>query len=138
MENTESTETSKKIGEENISETSDNQIPQPQQSLLDINMINADNEIIPRETVNSIYGDNYDLIKIKMKDTQNQTIDYLNNAINKLRNKYDEFNSDINNHFFNLTSKITNAFKLNNNAEENMKKTQKEKKEALIKKYSIE
>jgi len=28
-------------------------------------MINADNEIIPRETVNSIYGDNYDLIKIQ-------------------------------------------------------------------------
>ena len=138
MENTESTETNKKTGEENITETLDNQIPQQQQSLLDINMINADNEIIPRETVNSIYGDNYDLIKIKMKDTQNQTIDYLNNAISKLRNKYDEFNSDINNHFFNLTSKITNAFKLNNNAEENMKKTQKEKKEALIKKYSIE
>ena len=125
----------KKTDEENQQEQSINQ--NIQQTSLNINITNEDDNIISRETVNSIYGENYDLTKLKLFDTENETIEYLNKTINNLQNKYKEFNTDIHNHFINLTSKITDAFKLNNN-EENIKKSKKEKKEALIKKYSNE
>ena len=125
----------KKTEEENQQEQSINQ--NIQQTSLNINITNEDDSIISRETVNSIYGENYDLTKLKLFDTENETIEYLNKTINNLQNKYKEFNTDIHNHFINLTSKITDAFKLNNN-EENIKKSKKEKKEALIKKYSNE
>ena len=135
-ENAENTEPIKKTEEDNPQEQPISQ--STQQNSLNINTINEDDSIISRETVNSIYGDNYDLTKLKLFDTENQTIEYLNKTINNLQNKYKEFNSDIHNHFIHLTSKITDAFKLNNNNEENIKKTKKEKKEALVKKYSNE
>ena len=135
VENVENEELIKKTEEENQQEQSINQ--NIQQTSLNINITNEDDSIISRETVNSIYGENYDLTKLKLFDTENETIEYLNKTINNLQNKYKEFNTDIHNHFINLTSKITDAFKLNNN-EENIKKSKKEKKEALIKKYSNE
>ena len=95
-------------------------------------------EIVSRETLNSIYGDNYDLIRSKIMDTENQAINCLSDMICSLQVKYKEFNTDINSHFRNLTSKITDAFKLNNNSSEETKGTKKEKKENLIKKYSNE
>ena len=135
VENAGNEELIKKTEEENQQEQPINQ--NIQQTSLNINITNEDDGIIPRETVNSIYGENYDLTKLKLFDTENETIEYLNKTINNLQNKYKEFNTDIHNHFINLTSKITDAFKLNNN-EENIKKSKKEKKEALIKKYSNE
>ena len=135
VENAENEELIKKTEEENQQEQLINQ--NIQQTSLNINITNEDDSIISRETVNSIYGENYDLTKLKLFDTENETIEYLNKTINNLQNKYKEFNTDIHNHFINLTSKITDAFKLNNN-EENIKKSKKEKKEALIKKYSNE
>ena len=135
VENAGNEELIKKTEEENQQEQPINQ--NIQQTSLNINITNEDDSIISRETVNSIYGENYDLTKLKLFDTENETIEYLNKTINNLQNKYKEFNSDIHNHFINLTSKITDAFKLNNN-EENIKKSKKEKKEALIKKYSNE
>ena len=135
VENAGNEELIKKTEEENQQEQSINQ--NIQQTSLNINITNEDDNIISRETVNSIYGENYDLTKLKLFDTENETIEYLNKTINNLQNKYKEFNTDIHNHFINLTSKITDAFKLNNN-EENIKKSKKEKKEALIKKYSNE
>ena len=135
VENAENEELIKKTEEENQQEQPINQ--NIQQTSLNINITNEDDSIISRETVNSIYGENYDLTKLKLFDTENETIEYLNKTINNLQNKYKEFNTDIHNHFINFTSKITDAFKLNNN-EENIKKSKKEKKEALIKKYSNE
>ena len=135
VENAENAELIKKTEEENQQEQPINQ--NIQQTSLNINITNEDDSIISRETVNSIYGENYDLTKLKLFDTENETIEYLNKTINNLQNKYKEFNTDIHNHFINFTSKITDAFKLNNN-EENIKKSKKEKKEALIKKYSNE
>ena len=135
VENAGNEELIKKTEEENQQEQPINQ--NIQQTSLNINITNEDDSIISRETVNSIYGENYDLTKLKLFDTENETIEYLNKTINNLQNKYKEFNTDIHNHFINLTSKITDAFKLNNN-EENIKKSKKEKKEALIKKYSNE
>ena len=134
MENPENQEI--KIEEENSPEQPINQ--NIQQSSLNINIMNEDDSIIPRETVTTIYGDNYDLTKLKLFDTENETIEFLNKTINNLQNKYNEFNTDIHNHFIHLTTKISDAFKLNNNSEENMKKSKKEKKEALIQKYSNE
>ena len=135
VENAGNEELIKKTEEENQQEQPINQ--NIQQTSLNINITNEDDSIISRETVNSIYGENYDLTKLKLFDTENETIEYLNKTINNLQNKYKEFNTDIHNHFINFTSKITDAFKLNNN-EENIKKSKKEKKEALIKKYSNE
>ena len=135
VENAGNEELIKKTEEENQQEQPINQ--NIQQTSLNINITNEDDSIISRETVNSIYGENYDLTKLKLFDTENETIEYLNKTINNLQNKYKEFNTDIHNHFINLTSKITDAFKLNNNVE-NIKKSKKEKKEALIKKYSNE
>ena len=135
VENAGNEELIKKTEEENQQEQPINQ--NIQQTSLNINITNEDDSIISRETVNSIYGENYDLTKLKLFDTENETIEYLNKTINNLQNKYKEFNTDIHNHFINLTSKITDAFKLNNN-EENIKKSKKDKKEALIKKYSNE
>ena len=134
MENPENQEI--KIEEENSPEQPINQ--NIQQTSLNINIMNEDDSIIPRETVTTIYGDNYDLNKLKLFDTENETIEFLNKTINNLQNKYNEFNTDIHNHFIHLTTKISDAFKLNNNSEENMKKSKKEKKEALIQKYSNE
>ena len=104
-----------------------------------INIINEEEEeIVSRETLNSIYGENYDKIKVKLLDTENDAINYLSDTISSLQVKYKEFNTDINSHFRNLTSKITDAFKLNNSSSEEIKGTTKEKKEILIKKYSNE
>lgn len=102
-----------------------------------LNIINEEDEIVPRETLNSIYGDNYDLIKLRILDAENEGINFLTDAISELQVKYKEFNTDINTHFRDLTTKISDAFKLNNNIEE-IKGTKKEKKEALMKKYSNE
>ena len=93
-----------------------------------------DDKSISRETLNSIYGNNYDLIISKITETENQTISYLSETNEELQKRYKDFNSDINTHFRNLTNKITDAFNLNNNNETE----QNNNKETLIKKYSSE
>ena len=75
--------------------------------------------------------------RLQIIDTENEGINYLSDTISSLQVKYKEFNTDINTHFRSLTSKITDAFKLNINIEEE-KGTKKEKKETLMKNYSSE
>ena len=101
-----------------------------------LNILTEEDEIVSRETLNSIYGDNYDIIKLKLLDTENEAINYLTDTISVLQVKYKNFNTDINTHFRDLTSKITDAFKLNNNQEENAKNSKKDNKEILIQKYT--
>ena len=131
-------EANKKDNEENLS----NIKVQPflrlstQQISTNLKLINEEDEIVPRETLNSIYGDTYHSIKEKMLDTENKAINDLTDIISNLQIKYKEFNTDVNRHFRNLTSKITDAFKLNNSVSENVKNSKKEKKETLIKNYS--
>ena len=103
-----------------------------------LKLIDEEDEIVPRETLNSIYGDTYHSIKETILDTENKAINDLTDMITNLQVKYKEFNTDVNRHFRNLTSKITDAFKLNNTINENIKNSKKEKKETLIKNYSIE
>ena len=103
-----------------------------------INIFDEEDEIFSRETMNSIYGENYDSIKSELSNLENETINYLSDTISSLQIKYKEFNDDINKHFRNLTSKITDAFKLNNFSSEEIKGTKKEKRATLIQKYSNE
>ena len=95
--------------------------------------INED-DYIPRETLNSVYGDNYDIIKTNLGEIEKETMNYFSIILNDLNNKYKEFNTNINLHFKDVTFKITDAFKLNNPTE-NTKNIQRN---SLIQKYSNE
>ena len=101
-----------------------------------INIFEEEDEIFSKETINSIYGENYDSIKLKISNIENETINYLSDTISSLQLKYKEFNDDITNHFKNLTYKITDAFKLNKFSPDEIKGTKKEKRANLIQKYS--
>ena len=98
--------------------------------------ITKKDEIFSKETINSIYGENYDSIKLKISNIENETINYLSDTVSSLQLKYKEFNDDITNHFKNLTYKITDAFKLNKFSPDEIKGTKKEKRANLIQKYS--
>ena len=95
---------------------------------------NREEDYIPRETLNSVYGDNYDIIQSNLSEVEKETMNYFTNTINDLNNKYKEFNTNINLHFKDVTFKITDAFKLNNPTE-NTKNIQRN---SLIQKYSNE
>ena len=99
------------------------------------NFLNVIKEaIIPRETLISVYGDNYDLIQTNLQNIETETIKYFSNLTNQLNNKYHEFNENINYHFKTVTEKITNAFELNNPKED----TKNAHRNSLIQKYSKE
>ena len=95
---------------------------------------NIQEESIPRETLVSVYGDNYDSIQTNLQNIEIETINYFSNTTNQLSNKYKEFNKNINFHFKTVTDKITNAFKLND-PKEDIKNTQRN---SIIQKYSKE
>ena len=88
----------------------------------------------PRETLTSIYGDNYDSVHIKWQNAEKEKIDYFSLILDELKNKYNEFNININSHFNEVTNKIANVFKLNNQSED-IKDFQRN---SLIQKYSNE
>lgn len=137
MRNSEIVDFKKNSQEEKLSEVSvDPNLRLSQPISTHLNILTEEDEIVSRETLNSIYGDNYDIIKLKLLDTENEAINYLTDTISVLQVKYKNFNTDINTHFRDLTSKITDAFKLNNNQEENAKNSKKDNKEILIQKYT--
>ena len=137
MRNSEIVDFNKNSQEEKLSEVSVDPILRLSQPIsTHLNILTEEDEIVSRETLNSIYGDNYDIIKLKLLDTENEAINYLTDTISVLQVKYKNFNTDINTHFRDLTSKITDAFKLNNNQEENAKNSKKDNKEILIQKYT--
>ena len=137
MRNSEIVDFKKNSQEEKLSEVSvDPNLRLSQPISTHLNILAEEDENVSRETLNSIYGDNYDIIKLKLLDTENEAINYLTDTISVLQVKYKNFNTDINTHFRDLTSKITDAFKLNNNQEENAKNSKKDNKEILIQKYT--
>ena len=137
MRNSEIVDFKKNSQEEKLSEVSVDPILRLSQPIsTHLNILTEEDENVSRETLNSIYGDNYDIIKLKLLDTENEAINYLTDTISVLQVKYKNFNTDINTHFRDLTSKITDAFKLNNNQEENAKNSKKDNKEILIQKYT--
>ena len=137
MRNSEIVDFKKNSQEEKLSEVSvDPNLRLSQPISTHLNILTEEDENVSRETLNSIYGDNYDIIKLKLLDTENEAINYLTDTISVLQVKYKNFNTDINTHFRDLTSKITDAFKLNNNQEENAKNSKKDNKEILIQKYT--
>ena len=80
-------EANKKDNEENLS----NIKVQPflrlstQQISTNLKLINEEDEIVPKETLNSIYGDTYHSIKEKMLDTENKAINDLTDIISNLQ-----------------------------------------------------
>ena len=82
------------------------------------NFLDKDEEFIPRETIVSIYGDNYDLVQLNIQNTEKETLNYFSKTLDALKNKYEEFNININSHFNRVTNKITKAFGLNNPSED--------------------
>ena len=125
------------IYKERLTQTLTNNIQRESnnQTIFIPNSINyKEEEYIPRETLNSVYGDNYDIIKTNLSEIEKETMNYFANTLNDLNNKYQEFNTNINLHFKDVTFKITDAFKLNNPTE-NTKNIQRN---SLIQKYSNE
>ena len=100
-----------------------------------IPFMNKDDEnFLPKETLTSIYGENYDSIQIKMQTTEKEKIDYFTSILAELKNKYNEFNMNINSHFKEVTNKIAKVFKINNQSED-VKDAQRN---SFIQKYSNE
>ena len=102
--------------------------------MTNILFMNNEENFFPRETLTSIYGDNYDSVHIKWKNTEREKIDYFSLILDELKNKYNEFNINMNSHLNEVTNKIANVFKLNNQSED-IKDFQRN---SLIQKYSNE
>ena len=102
--------------------------------MTNILFMNNEENFFPRETLTSIYGDNYDSVHIKWQNAEREKIDYFSLILDELKNKYNEFNINMNSHLNEVTNKIANVFKLNNQSED-IKDFQRN---SLIQKYSNE
>ena len=96
-----------------------------------INRNKSDKELIRNTIIKNVYGENYDRIKASFKTMEDKAKAYFKDVIRKLEIKYEEFNSNIQKYFSEVTDKFTEAFNLD---EENIN----EQKAALIQKYSKE
>ena len=100
----------------------------------------SDGEIrgeIPRETLRNVYGNDFEDLFALLKSEEEETEKFFQNIIPGLTESYEQFNLNMNNHFYQLTNKITDAFKLDNNIINNNIENQNAK-SALIQKYSKE
>lgn len=86
---------------------------------------------ISRSTINSVYGNNYDMILASIKNTEETTKKFFKDTSKSLEEKYRTFNKNIYEYFLSLTNKFTQAFNLN---DDNIN----DKKSSLIQKYSKE
>ena len=98
------------------------------------NFLDKDENFIPRETLVSVYGDNYDLVQLNIQNTEKEAMNYFSITLDELKIKYDEFNTNINSHFNRVTNKITKAFGLNNPSED----SKDSQRNSLIQKHSNE
>ena len=139
MRNSEAIPYNSFLGENN--EKSNNlPIPRESEPYSLLNYINPSSEInnyqieIPRETIHSVYGDDFDTIGVSLQNIEKNTKDYFNSVINNINKKYKEFNTNVSKHFTNVTNKITEAFKIDS-LNENIKDSRRL---SLIQKYSKE
>ena len=100
------------------------------------NYCQDDEEIIPRETLRNVYGTGFEDLTILLKLEEDSTKQYFHEIITGLEERYQQFNINMNTHFVDLTNKITEAFTLDNNLNNNVN-NQKEK-SVIIQKYSKE
>ena len=73
---------------------------------------------ISRETLRNVYGNDFEELSNQLKQEENDSKKYFHNIMIDLEEKYQQFNLNMNSHFYDLTNKITEAFKINNNDNE--------------------
>ena len=94
---------------------------------------------IPRETIRNVYGNEFEDIAILLKLEEDNTKQYFHDIMTGLEERYQQFNMNMNTHFIDLTNKITEAFKIDNNNTINTKNLGlQNEKSGLIQKYSKE
>ena len=91
---------------------------------------------IPRETLRNVYGNDFEDLAILLKLEEDNTKQYFHDIMPGLEERYQQFNINMNTHFIELTNKITESFKLDNNFVNNNNDTIE--KSAFIQKYSKE
>ena len=91
---------------------------------------------IPRETLRNVYGNDFEDLAILLKLEEDNTKQYFHDIMAGLEERYQQFNINMNTHFVELTNKITESFKLDNNIVNNKNDTIE--KSAIIQKYSKE
>ena len=91
---------------------------------------------IPRETLRNVYGNDFEDLAILLKLEEDNTKQYFHDIMACLEERYQQFNINMNTHFVELTNKITESFKLDNNIVNNNNDTME--KSAIIQKYSKE
>ena len=101
----------------------------------EINIPNLDRySVIPRQTIMHIYGDNFENLTSLIHSEEEKTKEFFNKIISDLEEKYNKFNLNINSHIITLTTKITEAFKLENDNEDKI--NNEKEKGNLIQTYS--
>ena len=82
-----------------------------------INITNIDDkgnrpskERLSKETIDTLYGDEYKKISLLMKDMENNTKKYFKEVEEKLMDKFREFNANLENYFVILSNKLSEAF----------------------------
>ena len=94
---------------------------------------------IPRETLRSVYGNDFEDLAVILKDEEDNTKSFFQEVMSSLEERYQQFNINMNTHFIGLTNKITEAFKIDNNSNnQNNNINNQNAKSALIQKYSKE
>ena len=77
-----------------------------------INEEPASNERLSRTAINTVYGDEYDKIKVSIKEMEEKTKKYFKDIENHLGEKFREFNLNLENNFVKLNDKFSKAFGL--------------------------
>ena len=77
-----------------------------------INEEPASNERLSRTAINTVYGDEYDKIKVSIKEMEEKTKKYFKDIENHLGEKFMEFNLNLENNFVKLNDKFSKAFGL--------------------------
>ena len=106
-----------------------------------INITNIDDkgnrpskERLSKETIDTLYGDEYKKISLLMKDMENNTKKYFKEVEQKLMDKFRDFNANLENYFVILSNKLSEAFGFGeeNIDEETIKLIQNNTKKILI------
>ena len=89
---------------------------------------------IPRETLRNVYGDDIEDLTVLLKLEEDNAKKYFYNMMPGLEERYQQFNINMNTHFIELTNKIMESFKL----DDNISNKNNIEKSCIIQKYSKE
>ena len=115
-------------------------LSRPTEALFLLKNLNQEEEDIkseiPRETLRNVYGNDFEDLAILLKLEEDNSKQYFHDIMPGLEERYQQFNINMNTHFIELTNKITESFKLDNNIVNNNNNAIE--KSAIIQKYSKE